>query len=111
MNRSAYFSIVLCLLVISCAVSKPIRTPDGDEGYMINCSGAALTWGECFEKAGQLCGEAGYEILDRSGEGGGSMISGNQFGLYGGRVVDRSMVIRCKPITEAPVKQVSTKPD
>ena len=96
MLRCAITLFVSCIVICSCAVSKPIRTPDGAEGFMINCSGAALTWGECFEKAGQVCGEVGYEIIERSGDSGGSVISGNQFGLYGGRIVTRTMLIRCK---------------
>jgi hypothetical protein len=58
-------------------------------------SGSALNWGMCYEKAGKLCGERGYEVLDKSGDT-GAMVSANQFGLYGGSVINRSMIIRCK---------------
>jgi len=78
-----------------CATASKTYTPDGKEGYSISCSGSALNWGMCYEKAGDLCGAKGYEVLDRSGDS-GSIISGNQFGLYGGSVINRSIIIKCK---------------
>lgn len=88
----------LLLLVVGlsgCATSSKIYTSDGKEGYNIVCSGSALNWGMCNEKAGELCGTKGYVVLEKSGDQ-GSMLSGNQAGLYGGTYTNRNMIVKCK---------------
>jgi uncharacterized protein YceK len=84
--------LVLCFFTGGCATAKKTYTSDGKEGYVITCSGSALNWGMCYEKAGKICGTKGYEVLEKSGDQ-GAMVSGNQFGLYGGSVINRSRVI------------------
>ncbi len=86
--------LLLVIALSGCATATKTYTENGDEGYTIDCSGGALTWGMCYEKAGKLCGPAGYTTLRKDGDT-GSSFSGNQFGLYGGTVVSRSMVISC----------------
>jgi hypothetical protein len=76
-----------------CATSSKTYTSDGKEGYSINCSGSALNWGMCYEKAGDICGSRGYEVLEKSGDK-GAVFSGNMYGLYGGSVINRSMIIK-----------------
>lgn len=76
-----------------CATASKTYMPDGQEGYNITCSGSMLNWGMCYEKAGKLCGSKGYEIIEKSGDQ-GSMVSGNQFGLYGGSIINRNMLIK-----------------
>jgi len=90
---AVYLSIVACLS--GCATASKTYTSDGKEGYNITCSGSALNWGMCYEKAGDICGTKGYEVLAKSGDQ-GAMVSGNQFGLYGGSVINRNMIIKCK---------------
>ena len=88
--------ILLVVAVLGgCATSRQTYTSDGQQGYSINCSGSALNWGMCYEKAGEICGGKGYEVLQKSGDQ-GAMISGTQFGLFGGSVINRSMIIKCK---------------
>jgi hypothetical protein len=91
--------IMICLAIAislsGCATAKKTYTSDGREGYSITCSGSALNWGMCYEKAGELCGQKGYEVLEKTGDQ-GAMLSGNQFGLYGGSVINRNMIIKCK---------------
>jgi len=90
--------VILLISVIlfgGCATAKQTYTADGQLGYSINCSGSAGNWGMCYEKAGEICGPKGYEVLEKSGDQ-GAMVSGNQFGLYGGSVINRSMIIKCK---------------
>ena len=89
----AIFSIVL---LISCATSKQIYTPDGKLGYSIDCDGTALSWGHCFEKAGEICGAKGYDVINKSGDQ-GAMVGGSSSGFYGGSLMKRNMVISCKP--------------
>ncbi|MBU2621702.1 MAG: hypothetical protein KKD92_05235 [Proteobacteria bacterium] len=87
--------IIFVVLIGGCATAKQTYTADGQQGYSINCSGSALTWGMCYEKAGELCGEKGYEVLEKSGDQ-GAMVTGTQYGLFAGSVINRSMIIKCK---------------
>ena len=90
--------IVLVAAVLgltACATAKQTYTADGKAGYTIDCSGSAQTWSACYQKAGELCGNKGYDTLTRSGDQ-GSTVTANQFGVYGGSVITRSMVISCK---------------
>lgn len=90
-----FLGIVAATAISACATSKQTFTADGREGYSLNCSGAARTWGQCLEKAGEICGTRGYEVLDRSDQQ-GSTVGGNQFGVYGGSLMFRSMLVACK---------------
>ena len=87
--------IALFSLISGCATASKTYTADGEQGYNITCSGSALNWGMCYEKAGAICGEKGFVILEKSGDQ-GALVSGNQFGLYGGSVINRNMIIKCK---------------
>jgi len=95
MKRILVMCLIASLLICGCATARKTYTSDGKEGYSINCSGSALNWGMCYEKAGELCGAKGYVVLEKSGDT-GAVVSGSQFGLYGGSVINRSMIIKCK---------------
>lgn len=85
----------LFVFIASCATSRETFMPDGGKGHSINCSGTALNWGMCYEKAGEICGEKGYDVI-AGGSDQGAIMAGNQYGLYGGSVMNRSMLIKCK---------------
>lgn len=87
--------LILCLLLAGCATSAKTYTADGREGYMVKCPGSANSWGTCLEKAGELCGASGYEILDRSGEQGWAA-GGGPSAAFAGSTHSRSMLISCK---------------
>lgn len=87
--------IGVIMVLGGCAISSKTYTPDGREGFSIDCSGSALSWGKCLEKAGDLCGARGYEVLERSGDT-GSVVGGGQYSLYGGSVITRTMLIACR---------------
>jgi hypothetical protein len=87
--------LIFLLLVSGCATSSETYLPDGQKGHSITCSGAAQTWGACYEKAGQICGEKGYDILAGGSER-GAVVTGGQYGVFGGSTMNRNMLIRCK---------------
>lgn len=93
--RIIFKLLLIAVLLGGCATAKKTYTSDGKEGYSITCSGSALNWGMCYEKAGEICGSKGYKVLEKSGDQ-GTMLYGNQFGLYGGSVINRNMIIKCK---------------
>jgi hypothetical protein len=53
------------LVLAGCLPSAPLHTPDGRYGYSIDCSTEVLSWARCFDKAGQLCGAAGFTIVNQ----------------------------------------------
>lgn len=89
------FYIALVLLCSACASSSEIYTPTGAKGYALNCSGLARNWNMCLEKAGEICGEKGYTILNKNEEDRQHMQADNS-GLFATNVKTRNMMIECK---------------
>jgi uncharacterized protein YpuA (DUF1002 family) len=94
---------VLTVINAGCATVKETYLEDGRKAYTLNCSGSARGWDKCYSAAGDLCKEAGYEILSRNSEDtSSSFVSGNatrSSGSVSGSSVktnERSMVIVCK---------------
>jgi len=93
----------IVVLLSACATVKDTYSADGRKGYTLNCSGTARSWDKCYSAAGELCREAGYDILNRSNEdasfaavGGSANSSGGSFGGSFVKTNERSMVIACK---------------
>lgn len=86
---------ILTSILSGCATAVRTFTADGKEGYNIDCSGSELSWGKCYEKAGSICGTKGYTVLQKDGDQGMS-VAGNQYGIYAGTQISRSMIIKCK---------------
>lgn len=86
--------VAICLFSLSaCTTSSKTYTAEGQEGFRISCSSIFLTWGSCYEKAGDICGQHGYDILMKSG-GIGATLPQSRTAPYSSS--DRSMIIRCK---------------
>ena len=79
--------ILAAVLLAGCAISTKTYDSDGREAYIVNCSGVALSWSECLDKAGKLCGQRGYVVLNEQ-EGGYPYTPG-------GMGDSRRMKIRC----------------
>lgn len=96
-------SIAAALLVISmagCATIHQTYAPDGRKAYALNCSGLARGWDKCLSAAGEQCGAAGYDIVDRSTEGAfiagaGVDASGAGSGFMGS-TRERAMLVACR---------------
>jgi len=71
--------------------------PSGETGFAINCSGsdASTSWGECYKRAGEVCGNYGYDVVSKDVDNGATS-GGSIGGIFGANVKNRSMVIRCK---------------
>ena len=87
--------MLLSVLLAACATSSKTYSPDGRPAYSLNCSGMALSWGACYEKAGDICGTAGYDVLAGGAES-GAVVGGGSSGFFGGSTISRSMLIACK---------------
>jgi len=92
-------SLFMGFMISGCAMSKKTYLPDGSEGYSISCDGSAVGINVCFEKAGQICGSRGYDIINREGQvipfGTGSITNNQAFVTYGA-FNTKSIMIRCK---------------
>lgn len=78
-----------------CATSRQTFGPDGRQAFSLNCSGLALSWGACYEKAGSICGARGYDVVSANGES-GAVVTANPQSAFGSSVISRSMVVSCK---------------
>lgn len=88
---------LLAVAVSGCATSSETFGPDGRTAYSINCSGAALTWDQCFKKAGDICNVLGYDTISVNGQSAGAVVTGNPTtGIFAVPVIERVMVISCK---------------
>lgn len=91
--------LLLSLLMFEmcgCAVARKTYAPDGSEGYVLNCSGTASTWGRCYERAGDICGERGYEVLEKISENLQSS-SGTAIERHSATDFNRNLIIKCRP--------------
>ena len=92
-------ALMLAMILVGCATVHQTYAPDGRKAYTLNCSGLARGWDKCLSSAGELCGVAGYDILDRSSEGvsfAGAGISRSGGSAFGATTNERSMLVACK---------------
>jgi hypothetical protein len=79
-------------LLAGCAAStKTAYTPDGRVGHSLDCGGGYSSWGSCYEKAGELCGAAGYDVMNQAGDSGVVFARG-----MGSSKQTHNMLIACK---------------
>lgn len=94
--RSKLIGVIAVAVVTSgCVVTKQTYGPNGQAAVSMNCSGIALSWASCYEKAGALCGARGYDVLAVNGET-GAVIVANPQGAFGSTVLNRTMMVACK---------------
>jgi hypothetical protein len=54
---------VLLVVLSGCATSKEINTAEGQRAYSIECRAVFEASFDCFEKAQELCGVKGFNVL------------------------------------------------
>ena len=91
--------LLLVGLIAGCVISREVYTSTGHLGHRIECSGNTFGWGQCLEKADELCGEKRYEVLHSSDDQ--AMIpigTGSERSSGGGyaRIQHRNMIIECE---------------
>lgn len=87
--------IALAVLSAGCTTVKPTYLPDGRQGHAVSCPGTARNWGHCHEKAGEVCGARGYDVLSQDGHG--SFIHNTMGGNF--QVIptaSRTLLIACR---------------
>jgi hypothetical protein len=67
LGNSTMVRLAVLLVVLSgCATSKEISTAEGKPAYSIQCRALFLYSFDCMEKAQQLCGVRGFNVLKGS---------------------------------------------
>jgi hypothetical protein len=90
---SKHIIILAAGILAGCAVAQDVYTPTGAKGHTIACPFGG--WSECYAKASELCGSAGYDVFDKTDDRNYS----SSWGVYGGggsQTNLRTMVIACK---------------
>ena len=85
--------------ILGCATSSEVFLADGSKGYNISCRGAVMNFSHCHEKAGEICGDRGYVLVNQFGDavpfataGGGSAA----FFGSAGTSTTRNIFVKCK---------------
>ena len=100
-------AILISANLAGCAISREVHLADGSKGHNISCDGAANSMGNCFQKAGDLCGARGYYVMNREGQviPFGSSVGSANIGPYNasagyitqaGAIVTRSLFVKCR---------------
>jgi hypothetical protein len=89
------FALLAVTTLVGCATATPIYDNEGKQAQSIDCSKGALTWGDCYKKAGEVCKEAGYEILNKATDESGAIVATGGT-LSGGFGATRTLIVRCK---------------
>jgi hypothetical protein len=57
--------VVIALLAVlgGCTTAKEIYLPNGAKGHDIRCDGFSNRMENCFQKAGDICGPKGYDVV------------------------------------------------
>lgn len=98
--------LVFLVFLAGCVSVKPVYLADGSIGHSISCNGAARNMGACIEKAGEICGAAGYTIVDERGSAtpvsqaqGGFTATPSRaysgFSSTSGAMVTRNLFVKC----------------
>lgn len=87
--------IGVLLTLGGCATASNTYLPDGQQGLSIDCSGEAMSWGKCYEKADASCAGTGYTIV---GTDGSSAVKESEktMGADVGNFTSRTIIVMCK---------------
>jgi hypothetical protein len=62
------YTVPIVLIAVSslaaCVSAKPMTTPNGKQGFHIDCGGGFYDWSTCYEEATKRC-NGPYVIVDR----------------------------------------------
>ena len=90
--------ILTLLALISlggCATASNTYLSNGKQGLSIDCSGEAMSWAKCYEKADASCAGTGYDIVGTDGSA-AVRESDKTLGVDVGNFNSRNIVVTCK---------------
>jgi hypothetical protein len=89
---------VIALALTGCSTTPTLtelKMPDGTDGFGIRCDGNHMSWSDCFEKAGEMCGNRGYEIFAKEANESTNGVAGANWANTATKVT-RTLLMRCK---------------
>ena len=87
--------IVAVLGLAGCATAEHTTLKNGRQGLSIDCSGEAMSWASCYEKADASCAGTGYDIIGTDGTP-QPKESEKTLGVDVGNYKSRSVIVVCK---------------
>lgn len=88
-------SLIAVLGLTGCATASNTYMKNGRQGLNIDCSGEAMSWASCYEKADASCAGTGYEIVGTDGTPSPSD-SEKTLGVDVGNYKSRNVLVVCK---------------
>jgi hypothetical protein len=83
--------VCLPLILAACSTGAPKYTPDDSGNFTVHCNQSSLRWNACYETAGRVCGEKGYQVVSEDSDG----VPATTTNIYEVPIIGGSMVIRC----------------
>jgi hypothetical protein len=66
MSKCLFILITAAVTMVGCAATvKPMTTPEGKQGFLVECDGSADSWASCYEAAIKAC-QGKYNVIDRN---------------------------------------------
>ena len=94
--RNILLPVALAAVLLGgCATSRTITGQDGKPLHKISCDGSALSIDMCYEKAGEICGSSGYDVVNQNGTASPFFVAGSN-SFYAGSMVTRDILVRCR---------------
>ncbi|MEA9975549.1 MULTISPECIES: hypothetical protein [unclassified Pseudomonas] len=87
--------VVAVLGIAGCATASNTYLNNGQQGVSIDCSGEAMSWDSCYQKADISCPDKGYNIVATDGTP-QPKESDKTLGVDVGNYKSRSLVVLCK---------------
>lgn len=107
MYRTFFILIAVVITLQGCVTSREVFLADGTKGHNVNCSGSGMNYSNCLEKAGEICGALGYQLLNQQGNvvpfaqairefGANPQSTSIGYLTQSGAIVTRNLFIKCK---------------
>lgn len=88
-------TLLVLLSLGGCATASNTYLSNGKQGLSIDCSGEAMSWAKCYEKADASCAGTGYEVVGTDGSP-ATKESDKTLGVDVGNFKARNIVVTCK---------------
>ncbi|SDT24725.1 hypothetical protein NLK61_00425 [Pseudomonas fuscovaginae UPB0736] len=90
-----FLALLAVLALAGCATASKTYLNNGQQGLEIDCSGEAMSWAKCYEKANDSCAGTGYTIVGTDGTP-QPKESDKTLGVDVGNFKSRSVIVICK---------------
>lgn len=88
-------SVIAVLGLTGCATAQNTYLKNGQQALSIDCSGEAMSWAACYEKAEASCAGTGYNIVSTNGTP-QPKEADKTLGVDVGNYKTRSVLVVCK---------------